>query len=291
MRRLPHIIILLIVALLIFALVSQGYGMNQEQPLVITKPECSLVFLNTSGSTVWVSNTQPTNQKEYTLKDLADFNAIAIAPHSSDEIKLGRWFSIYTRIPQTNDTFQLHYTIAYRSCKKAVYPMTLSMQQIEADQLDGSGLVAIDHLHGDIAQGTHGLCPHGKKPLWDKHEEQWFCKLRRRSQADGTIQYEYVPVQTYIYQFLPDWLIGTWYTQHPTYFNWYHAKPIFWQHMNNYKTPWQSDWYKEWYEKASQKEKDYLHKPSQIPTDYVPNKSRAYGLPESKMNIATQNKC
>lgn len=290
-KRLPHIIILLIVALLIFALVSQGYGMNQERPLTTTKSECSLVLKNTSGSAIWISNEQPANKKELTKAELEALGAIALAPNSSDEINLGRWFSIYTRIPQTNDTFQLHYTIAYRSCKKTAFPITITMHQIDTDQLDGSRMIYINHLHTDVAEGANRLCPHSKKPLWDKNEEQWFCKLRRRSQGNNAYHYEYVPVQTYIYKYLPDWLIGTWYTKNPTYYNWYHAKTSFWKHMSNYKAPWQTAWYQQWYENASEAEKEYLHQADQTPVDYTPSKSRAYGLPENKMNIATQNEC
>ena len=268
--KLLHIIVRLIAAMLIATLATQSYSLDQT---VVNDSACVLVLKNTSTSTIWVSYTEPLQQKTVSTSDLEQLNALAIAPHASETIDAGSWFNIYTRVAQTNDTFVLHYTLVQTPCRQRSHPLSLTLRDIELNAVKAS-VVIIDHTQEySTPEQEYRLCPSMKKPVWGPKEEQWFCKIKHRS--EGKVTHEYVPVQTYIYKWLPDWLISGWYIHNPPYYHWYHHKTPFRNHLRTYTAPWQTSWYRKWYAAASAQEKQYLHEPED-PAIVSPTLSKPY---------------
>jgi len=279
--KMPHIIVLLIVALLIFALVSQGYGSttcDKSESICTQKSPCALMIKNTDCATIGIS-TDEFLPDTISIEDLKKNPTVSIAPHQEASIAKSTWFSIYTRVAVTNDMFERHYTVVQRACKTVPQETAIAMNEIETNQLNPKRFIVIDHLmaQGAIAEQEFTLCPKGQKALLDTKEEQWLCKHL----VDGKT--DYVPVYSYIYQWLPEWIISQWYTKHPEYYNWYHSNPQFWQHLAHYKTPWQTTWYATWYKNASDEEKKYLHKPDTTPVYYERKPGKPFGLAEQKV--------
>jgi len=254
--KLPHIIIILVLALIIFALAIPSSMNNQSLNMRTKQLACALILNNTSASKIWITTSKSFGD-QISEEELEQNGAIAIDAHKSLRIARGRWFSIYTRAPVTNDVYNRHYTFIQRACKKGQEEFTITMDAIEQKTFNAKKLIAIDH-ESESPEDSSLLCPDGKNPVLDAIEQQWFCEEER----DGQIYF--VPVYSYIYQWVPNFIISQWYIDHPAYYNWYNEHPEFWQHLKKYQVPWQSTWYKNWYKTASEDEIKYVWDPNEV---------------------------
>lgn len=239
---------------------------------------CTIDLYNSSGSIIWV--TQDDLGSNSSEAELQKSQAVAIDPYNSQAITLDNTFAIYTRAPKSNRRYQRNYTVVIKQCNDQTIP--LSLTEIDEETVDAKQILVIDHTQLYVApEGYYPLCPDGTQAQWDKKSEQWYCPIKQMRDMDGDgildeVE-EYVPVYSYIYQWLPSWVISEWYVQNPMYYNWFDKHQDYWQHLHNYQPIWQTNYYKKIYPDLTAQQKWLLKNPTEQAT--VEQKIIAVGQP------------
>lgn len=253
---------------------------------------CSLLIKNDSGSTVWITTTAL--PKELPAQKLEQADAIAIHPYEVGAVNVGKAFMVYTRAAQSNALYRHELTVIQRMCDPASDEYVIDFSLLKNNKADPARFIVIDQIkEKDIPESTYPLCPGGTFAELDDETSQWFCKVYRLSDAYGMYVDEYVPVLSYIYQWLPEDIIQQWYSKNPQFYHWYHAHPDFYSHLEQYKAPWQTGEYEAWYAKQPEQVRTLLKKPESIASlDAEKNVAgkTPIGLPEHKIKTSKTRK-
>ncbi|MCX5922805.1 MAG: hypothetical protein NTX86_05780 [Candidatus Dependentiae bacterium] len=266
------------------ALLLLTLGVNS---IITAKNGCNLSVENNSASTIWLSNDALLDNKASvdTLRNHGDFS---IKPHRTKPVGFLGAFAIYTRVAHSNNQYQRHYTVVPRDCKNE--DLEISLSDLEQGALDPEDFIVIDHTkHYDIPESIYPLCPGGTRSEWDEQSGQWYCKVYRPWQS-GTKMYEYIPVYSYIFEWLPNWVLVEWYAKNPHFYGWYDKHTEFWQHLANYQAPWKTASYKQWLAKLPPEQHLEYHKPAKQAVHSTINTKkklppRPLGVEPSKVKI------
>lgn len=253
---------------------------------------CMLLIKNTSPSPIWLSHDNALKEK-LSLDELEQSRAQAIQPYEVAPIQASNSFTIHTRSPQSNTQYQKNFTIIQRLCDPSNDEYAIDFSLFESGQADPKRFITINHLkEKETPESAYPLCPGGLLPVFDQETDQWFCKVYRHSDVYEKYVDEYVPVLSYIYQWLPSSIWIPWYIKHPQFYNWYHKNPDFYSHLPNYQAPWTTQEYAAWYKTQPEKVRQNFPEPEiQLPdmiTQTLPVKN-PIGLPEHKIKTKNTN--
>jgi len=257
-------------------------AMDSQEP---DAHSCQILLENTSPSPIWITTYQgiPT---QMSLADLEKSTAITIAPYEIGQLNSSKIFTIYQRSRQSNTNYRPNLTLIQRLCdSSSEYAVKLS--SIESGQIDPSRFIVVNHLkNGQVPEGMNNLCPGGLPAEWDEDTDQWLCKIHRFSTIYEKYVTEYVPVLSYIYQWLPSWMWAEWYTKHPHFYHWYHNHPEYYSHLEQYSAPWQTPEYKKIYDSLPEKERRELRAPESAEKSISQSKGiEPIGIPETNVTI------
>lgn len=277
-----------IIALMLSAqpLICAGLNAAIEAQENSTAQLCPLLIRNTSASPIWLSQ-DPTLNGKLTFDDLEQSSAQIIQPYEIAPMNAKTTFTIFTRSPQSNTNYQRGFTVIQRLCDPSSDEYVIDFSSLESGQADHTRFIVINHTkEKEIPESAYPICPGGLLPELDEETEQWFCKVYRYSDVYEKYVDEYVPVLSYIYQWLPSSIWTQWYIKHPQFYNWYHRNPDFYSHLPTYQAPWQTKEYATWYNAQPEKIRNAVRAPE--PTEPVtheatPSSGCPLGLPECKI--------
>lgn len=274
-----------------------GFSTDTLAPLQDKKdPElsCFLLIRNTSPSPIWISNDSAL-KKHISLDELEHSNAQVIQPYEIASVNVGTTFTIYTRLPQSNTNYQQNYTIVQRWCNPEDDEYVVDFSSFESGKIDPKRFIVINHRKEvAIPESAYPLCPGGLYPELDQETEQWLCKVYRYSDVYEKHVEEYVPVLSYIYQWLPSSIWVPWYINNPQFYHWYNYYPDLYSHLPKYQAPWTTPEYATWYNQQPKEKLLNLKFPEPIQEKFN-STSRSLenpiGLPASniKTPIPTKN--
>jgi hypothetical protein len=247
--------------------------------------KCPLLLKNTSGSSIWISQ-DPMVGETLTADQLEQSKAQEIRPYETGHIQLGTTFTIHTRTPQSNNTYQRNFTVVQRLCDPDSDEYIVDFALLTAGHVDPARFIVINHAkQNDIPESSYPLCPGGLKAEFDEETDQWFCKVYRYSDVYEKLVDEYVPVLSYIYQWLPSNIWTQWYIKNPQFYHWYHRNPELYNHLEHYVAPWQTKEYALWYNAQPQKIKNNAHEPESVQTFHHATSAQQnpLGFPESRV--------
>lgn len=264
-----------------------------EQTKETNKPqECPLLIRNNSGSPIWISHNQMLPEK-ISIYELEQSGAKVIQPYEIEAVHNATLFNVFSRAPQSNTRYQLSLTVIQRQCDPSNDEIPVDFTLLETGQADPARLIAINRAHEkNIPEGSYPLCPGGIMPELDDETDQWFCKVYRYSDVYEKFVDEYVPVVSYIYQWLPSSISTQWYIKNPQFYNWYHEYPEFYSHLKQYVAPWQTSEYEKWYNAQSAAIRNTAKKPEPIQVSCsagFDDKKCPLGLPDNKIKTKAQS--
>lgn len=265
-------------------------GLLEDQALDAQEHHsCQLLIENTSPSPIWLATTQGLPEK-MTPDELEQNQAVMILPYEIGQLKSSKTFTIYERSRQSNIDYRPNLTIVQRFCDADhTDEYAIHLSDFETDQVDPSRFIVIHNLkNAEIPEGMNKLCPGGLAAEWDEDTDQWLCKIHRYSNIYEKYVDEYVPVLSYIYQWLPTWMWAEWYTKHPHFYHWYHNHPEYYSHLEQYIAPWQTKEYKKIYDSLQEDDRRELHAPESAHETVSLSEdhdNEPIGIPETSVHI------
>jgi hypothetical protein len=257
--------------------------------ILLGQTPCYLGIRNTSFSPVWLIEQSPVYPVK-TGSDLEALGATIVEPHEKTVVCAEKPYTIYTRLAHSNNEVQKHFTVVYRTHNELEATQELLLSALEEGTIDPARFLVIDHTkEQEVPEANYPLCPGGLHAELDYETHQWMCRVERHSPVYNQHVVEYVPVLSYIYQWLPRSVWVAWYIKNPHFYAWYHHNPDLYQHLPRYQAPWTTSEYTAWYTAQPTHIQESYRKPEHPTTHsfaaYVPTAKEPIGIAQQRVKL------